>query len=214
MNSDIDPEYAITKLNELLDQIDPLINKSYLVGELDKNRLNTRIKAFVQSAFRDDDKKIKSYEDDLRLNNRRFVHTEESDEVKQKRYAKDLEIMRNRLIGYKDELELLTNSRKKKTYSSQQETTKKSEPKKYSPAEIRLGGIIGIIGGVLSGSIAYSTISNLVSVALFGSVSVILLIFGLGCFVKPDEFGPPLLLWLENISKQNSSNKGTGTEQK
>jgi hypothetical protein len=214
MNTNIDPDDAIKKIIDFSNQIDALLDIPYNEGRPVKEQLNTRIRAFVRTAFIDDDKKIQDYETDLRSNNRVFVYTEESEETKQKRYQKDLEIMRNHLIGYKDELELLNKSRKKKKHSSSQEIATKNEPKKYTPAQIRLGGIFGIIGSVVFGSIAYTTDSNLVSLALFGVVSLILLVLGVGSIVKPDEFGPTLLLWLENIGKSNSSNQGTGTQQK
>ena len=114
MIPEIDPEEAIKKIIDFSNQIDPLQNMSYKDGETVKIQLNTRIRAFVRTTFLDDDKKIQDYDNEIRTNNRHFVHIDEPEEQIQKRYLKDLDIMRNHLIGYKDELELLSNSRKKK----------------------------------------------------------------------------------------------------
>jgi hypothetical protein len=137
MIPEIDPEEAIKKTINFSNQIDPLQNMSYKDGETVKNQLNTRIRAFVRTIFLDDDKKIQDYDNEIRTNNRRFLHTEELEEQVQKRYLNDLDIMRNHLIGYKDELELLNNSRKKRNQTIIEDKTTNNEIKRvaiYGPA--------------------------------------------------------------------------------
>jgi hypothetical protein len=137
MIPEIDSEEAIKKIIDFSNQIDPLQNMSYKEGETVKNQLNTRIKAFVRTTFLDDDKKIQDYDNEIRTNNRRLVYTEEPEDKIQKRYLKDLEIMRNHLVGYKDELELLSNSRKKKNQPIIEDKTSNNELKRvavYGPA--------------------------------------------------------------------------------
>lgn len=206
MNPNIDPDDAINKIIAFSNQIDPLLNMTYKEGEAVKTQLNTRIKAFVRTAFKDDDKKIQDYDNDIRSNNRRFVYTEESEETKQKRYLKDLEIMRNHLIGYKDELELLSNSIKKKVKPPLQDAIKKNEP---SHAQIRVYGIIGIIVAVVTGISTINTYPNFTSVVLFGTFTLIFGILGIGCLFKPETFGETLLLLLNHFGgKRESQNNG------
>jgi hypothetical protein len=211
MNSDIDPDDAINKIIAFSNQIDALSKVTYNEGEAVKTQLNTRIKAFVQTAFKDDDKKIKAYDIEINKNHRVFVAGTESEETKQKRYQKDLEIMRNHLIGYKDELELISNSRKKKNQQPLRESSKDSEPKKYSLAEIYYVGIGGLVGFVIFAAITYTTYTqapNIISISFFGVISLVLGILGVGCFVKPDDFGPILMLLFKNIGKNNSTDQG------
>jgi hypothetical protein len=207
INSDIDPDDAINKIITFSNQIDSLINMPYNEGEVVKDQLNTRIRTFVRYTFKDDEKKFLDYNNDLRSSQIVFVSSEESEEIKQKRYQKYLETMRNHLISYKDELELLSNSRKKKGESSTKNVVKKDSPP--LSAQIRVYGIIGIIVAVVTGTSTINVYPNFTSVAIFGTFTLIFGILGIGCLFKPDTFGETLMLLLKhfggNRGEQNSS---------
>jgi hypothetical protein len=210
INSDIDPDDAINKIIAFSNQIDSLIDMSYKDGEAVKDQLNTRMRAFVRSTFKDAEKKFKDYNNDMR--SRVFVYSEESEETKQKRYQKSLETMRNHLISYKDELELLSNSRKKKSEPSTKEII--NENSSPSHAQIYVYGILGIIIAVVTGTSTVNTYPNLTSVAIFGTFTLIFGTLGVGCLVKPETFGETLLLLLKHFGGKGESQDGGKIQQK
>jgi predicted nucleotide-binding protein len=120
MNIGIEPEDAINKIIDFANQIDALTNLSYESGKPVKEQLNTRIRAFIRATFKDDKEKLQDYDSEIKSHHRVFVPTKESEEEIQKHYLEDLAIMRNHLIGFKDELELFLYSRKKKNRAQSQ----------------------------------------------------------------------------------------------
>jgi predicted nucleotide-binding protein len=134
MNADIEPDVAIEEIIRYSNHIDPLLKMSYRDGERVKTQLNTRIRAFVRAAFIDDDKKISDYERDLESH---AIFISPTSELLQKKYVEDLETMRDHLITYKEELELLSKSRKRISQSVSQNTTASNETRRmaiFSPA--------------------------------------------------------------------------------
>ncbi|MFA5330751.1 MAG: hypothetical protein WC342_00080 [Methanoregula sp.] len=205
MNSEIDPDEAIKKIDIYLEEIDTLLEESYSQGEGAKKRLNTKIRGFLRGTFKDDEAKLRDLETD------RFSQVA-LEKTKQKKFVADLEIMKNHLVAYKEELELFSSSRKRKSQSLEQPDSSfkrdSKEQKRYSVEEIRLGGIGGIILSIIMAAMAYTLYPNILSVSFLGIFSLAFGILGIGCFVKPDEFGPVLLLWFERIGKANTGEQG------
>lgn len=208
MNPNIDPDEAIKKIDVYLMEIEALLQMPQSQGYKIKTQLEIKIKGFVRVAFKDNEAKLRDYDMD------RFSQIA-LEKTKQRKYIVGLEITKSYLLTYKEELELLNCSRKRKWNSSQYDPAAKSHPERqngYSITEIRAGGVTGIIISIIFGIMAYTSYPNLLAVAVIGIFSLALGILGVGCFIKPDDFGPILLLWLEKIGRANSTAQGTNRQ--
>lgn len=193
MNSKIDPDVGIKKIDTYLEEVETLLTLPYNQGEKRKDQLERKIKGFIQAVFKDDEIKIQYFDSD-----RSYRTSIEG--TKQKKYIKDLETIKNHLLAFKDELELFSSSRKNPSERSHKE---------YSLSEIRAGGVIGIFIALIFGYMAFISLAMMMALLIYGSISLISLIFGVGCFVNPDYFGPVLLKLLEFLQKKNSTTSKT-----
>jgi hypothetical protein len=190
MNPKVDPDDAIIKIEKYLSEIEVLICKSNTEGEKERIQLDTKIRAIVRASFIDDEAKLRDLEND------REKHVS-AEKTKQKRYIADLEIMRNHLIAFREELELFSNSTKKEVGSSKLNTTESNEAEindKKDKSKVFATGIISALVGVLLIPFIYNSLysnnTNLITIIEYSSFTILFLGLGLGCFIKPDFFGP------------------------
>jgi predicted nucleotide-binding protein len=106
--NEIDPSNAINKIILYTDQIENLLQIPAPEGERVKTQLETRIKGFVRAVFKDDDKKIQDLEKDCNSRKSRYPMGERSQQLW---YVIDLEVLKDHLLAYKEELELMNKSR-------------------------------------------------------------------------------------------------------
>jgi len=123
MNSAIKPEEALKRVNNHLEKADELLNKSYNEGDDEKSLLNTRIENFVRTVFKDDNKKLDDLYYDLNTTYAGSTSFRESKEEIQKEYIRELKVMKKHLVSYKDELELIIDSK-----GIEEETGKETTP--------------------------------------------------------------------------------------
>ncbi len=114
--NEIDSDVAITKINTYTAQIDTLLEISASDGEREKTQLETRIKGFVRAAFKDDDKKIQDIEKDQNSRKSQYSRGQRS---KQQWYVIDLEVLKDHLLIYKEELELVNKLKRTNENSDQ-----------------------------------------------------------------------------------------------
>jgi hypothetical protein len=106
LNEKISPEIALKRLENLLKDVKLLKTESYSVDSREKkNLLDTRIKSFIRAVFTDDEAKIKDYLPRARIR----VSGQRNDFEGEHR--QDLNRMENHLLGFKDELELILESK-------------------------------------------------------------------------------------------------------
>ena len=103
MNSEINPNEALKKVEGFLEKVDELLKKSYKEGFDEKSQLNVRLEGFIRAAFIDDDEKLNDYRSRVCIE---IFGYEKSEEEKQEDYITDLKRMKNHILTYKDELEL------------------------------------------------------------------------------------------------------------
>jgi predicted nucleotide-binding protein len=106
--NEIDPSNAINKIILYTDQIENLLQIPAPEGERVKTQLETRIKGFVRAVFKDDDKKIQDLEKDRNSRKSRYPRGERSQQLW---YVIDLDVLKDHLLAYKEELELMNKSR-------------------------------------------------------------------------------------------------------
>lgn len=111
MNIKIDPKQALNNVNALIEKADKLLEMSYKGGSRGKKQLNTEIVAFLRAVFIDDNEKLDDYYYDLNHVYVGILGVEDSEEKQQEDYIEDLETMENHLVGYKQELELIIDSK-------------------------------------------------------------------------------------------------------
>jgi hypothetical protein len=132
--NEIIPENAIISITSYVNQIDNLIPMTYSQGDRVKTQLKTRVRGFVRAIFRDDDKKIDDFEKDCVSRKRRLSSGQLTEQAI---YAIDLECMKDHLLAYKEELELVSESKRKLNQQISGDKSVKGEIKTvalYGPA--------------------------------------------------------------------------------
>lgn len=112
MNPKINPRKALKKVDTLIKENEKLLQKSCFDGSNEKSRLNTRIEGLIRATFIDDNEKLGDYYYDLNSSHITSSNFEINDEILQEDYIRELKIMYNHLLAYKDEIELIIESDK------------------------------------------------------------------------------------------------------
>lgn len=111
MNSEVNPKEAIKRLDEYLKKVEVLLKKKHGNGSEKKARLITSIKGFIQTVFKDDDKKIKDFEKAKPF--MAFIGGVQTTEDEwQDYYISHLKKIKNHLLAFKEELTLIIDSKK------------------------------------------------------------------------------------------------------
>jgi hypothetical protein len=188
MNEDIRPEKALNDVNLLIEKADTLLKLSYKESSKEKERLNTKIEGFIRAVFKDDNEKLEDYWFKLNHSHLGIVGIEYSEEEQQERYIEDLEIMKNHLLAYKDELELILDSRE---YDF---TSVNDQFNRIKDENGRINIVLIILGLLLSSIIATNVIKTYFPdynfIFFYISISLIVLIFLLTIYC--------VYLWLSN----------------
>jgi len=103
-------EHAIKKIDEYLSKVEGLLKKSYKEGKDEESELDTKIQGFIRAIFKDDDKKLRDYTHPLRIG---IIGREKSEQEKQEDYLSDLRKMKNHLLAFKEEINLIIASKQK-----------------------------------------------------------------------------------------------------
>ena len=111
MNEEISPKEALKKIESLLEKTEDLLKKDVSSGELEREELNIKIEGFIRTVFKDDDKKLQDYRKSLRI--LYFFSGVESVTEKQEDYMSRLRSMKNHLSSFKEELQLIIDSKTK-----------------------------------------------------------------------------------------------------
>jgi len=102
MGLKIQPEKAMEKVLDFIQETDKLLQKNYSEGKEEYYGLDTRIRNFVNAAFDDAKQKIASYSG-LAIG---VIGRELTPEKKQNNYLDDLKRTRRHLVAWKEEIEL------------------------------------------------------------------------------------------------------------
>ena len=103
---------AIKTVDAYLSQVETLLTKSYKEGINKADELETVFENFVRITFSDGKEKLDYYRDDVPIKVL-IGSREESEEEKQEYYILRLNIMKNHLVAYKEELQLRLASKMK-----------------------------------------------------------------------------------------------------
>jgi uncharacterized protein (TIGR02391 family) len=103
---------AVEKVNGYLSEISSLLEKSYKEGRDEKEGLYTRLEHFASYAFSDGKERLVNFRMSFPIQVS-LSGQEETEGEKQEEYIRDLRIMQNNLVAYKEELELEISSDKK-----------------------------------------------------------------------------------------------------
>lgn len=128
MEPDTNPAYAIDEITSFLSKIDILkqMDCEDPNSEREVSKLETKIKSFLRTNFRDDDKKIQDLQDARNAYVSKHFFDPNSSVTKQRDYENDLEIIKDHLGVYKTELESVIFSRKKTVSTTQKHIRKKT----------------------------------------------------------------------------------------
>ena len=144
-NMTIDMEESLKKVNEYIDQIDVLQNKSHTEGEKKLDELNASIKNFIRIAFQDGEKKLSDYKSSFPMYVG-ILGREDTEEEKQEYYLKTLGSVKNNLIAYRQELQLrLASTKKRSKLDEIEKKTKISEAeakRRATVVETKLWGAV------------------------------------------------------------------------
>lgn len=108
----INPEAALTSVEQYISRVDELLGKSYKEGQDEKREMDTSIQNFIRTTFVDDENKLKDYRSSVFFIG--FIDgREETDQEKQDDYISRLKTMRNHLIAFRDEIKLKLSTNEK-----------------------------------------------------------------------------------------------------
>lgn len=111
MNEEINPSEALKKVEEYLKKTDELLKKTYKTGTDEKEELVTLVQGFIRATFRDDEKKLNDFKKTVPL----YIaisRREDTEEEKQSYYISHLKRIKNHLVSFKEELNLIISSEK------------------------------------------------------------------------------------------------------
>ncbi len=125
----IEPIKALEKINTYLQEIEDLKKKKHSEGKESKIELNQKIKTLINLSFDDAKDKLREYKPSPFYST--IIGKQKSEEQKEREsqtyYDRGLDIMKNYLIGYKEELELIieTNQQSSKLSKLEEEIKEK-----------------------------------------------------------------------------------------
>ena len=162
MNEKINPKEALKRLEKHLEKVEDLLKKNYKEGGEEKSALIISIQGFVRAVFKDDDKKLEDFKKARPF--RIYVGGTPIDEnEEQGYYLEHLKKIKNHLLTFKEELEIIIDS--SKSLNKEGVPKKKEEMKidnKTKEGYIVAGGFvfIGFIF-VYSGGLNFSLASDI-----------------------------------------------------
>ncbi|MDD5700102.1 MAG: hypothetical protein PHH00_02830 [Candidatus Nanoarchaeia archaeon] len=225
MNEGVNKDIALKKVENYLREVDELSKKSYKEGNDEKEQLYTKIKGFVQGTFKDDDKKLEGLRKARPLS-AMFFGRIETEKEEQEKYLLHLRGIKNNLLAFKEELELIDSSEvsiknfqeekintgvnihaKKVVFNSsaqlggkgniQQVDMKKEEEYK---SKGRIAGIISVIICAIFAILVINFGWDLTG-QILTAFSALFGILGVGSLIKPESIGQVTSQILHNISQ-------------
>jgi len=110
----IDIEEASKRVDSYISEIDKLLKMHYKQGSEKKRELDTIIQSFIRTALPNGKEKLDDYRSSVHFYVG-IVGYEPSEEEEQEDYTSRLQTMRNHLVAYREELQLILNSKEKRS---------------------------------------------------------------------------------------------------
>lgn len=101
MSLEIDPDKAMAKIDEFLEQIDELLDKRYDEGEEEKRAMSTKLDNFTKVAFSEGDEKVSKLHRSVGI-----IGGTRTESEKQERYEDSLKRKKRNLEAWKEQIEL------------------------------------------------------------------------------------------------------------
>ncbi|WP_414836418.1 hypothetical protein [Candidatus Nanohalococcus occultus] len=101
MSLEIDPDKAMAKIDEFLEQIDELLDKRYDEGKEQKRAMSTKLDNFTKVAFSEGDQKVKKLHRSVGV-----IGGKRTESEKQERYEDSLKRKKRNLEAWQEQIEL------------------------------------------------------------------------------------------------------------
>ena len=101
MGLEIEPDKAMAKIDDFLEQIDELLDKRYDEGKEEKRAMSTKLDNFTKVAFSEGNQKVKKLHRSVGV-----IGGKRTESEKQERYEDSLKRKKNNLQAWKEQIEL------------------------------------------------------------------------------------------------------------